>query len=149
MTLKENLHANCIDFINKNLNICNNQINKIEQALLSETKSTAGDKHETGRAMLHLEREKLGTQLNNNKKLKETLSKINLSKTSKVVCLGSIVYTSQNNYFIAISAGKLKIDSQTFYAISPNTPIGKLLLGKTIGNTITFREQQFVIHNIL
>lgn len=149
MTLKENLHATCIDFINKNLNICNNQINKIEQALLSETKSTAGDKHETGRAMLHLEREKLGTQLNNNKKLKETLSKINLSKTSKVVCLGSIVYTSQNNYFIAISAGKLKIDSQTFYAISPNTPIGKLLLGKTSGNTITFREQQFVIHNIL
>lgn len=149
MTLKEQLHDHCLQFINERLSICNIQLEKIKEDLLSETKSTAGDKHETGRAMLQLEREKLGQQLAAIEITKATLFKIDVSKTSDTICLGSIVYTSQNNYFIGISAGELIVDGVTFYAISPSTPIGQLLLGKCIGDVVVFRGVDIGIEKII
>ena len=149
LRLKETLYNQCANFIENRFQIIQNTINDIQHSLTSETKSSAGDKHETGRAMLQLEREKTGNQLAEIQKIKESFSKIDISKISKTVGLGSIVTTSQNNYFISISAGEITIDNDTFYAISPTTPIGQLLLGKKLGDTITFKEQKFKITNVL
>lgn len=124
-------------------------IEDIKQSLQSETKSSAGDKHETGRAMLQLEREKAGHQLAEIEKTKQILSKINPESTSKNIGLGSVVFTTTSNYFISISAGELKVDSDTFYAISASTPIGQLLLGKSVGDEVTFRNMTFEITEIL
>lgn len=121
----------------------------IQKSLLSETKSSAGDKHETGRAMLQLEREKAGNQLAEIKKVKEILDKIDIGKTSQTVGIGSIVYTSNLNYFISISAGQLKYKGDIFFAISPATPIGKLLLFKKVADIISFNSQEFKILEIL
>ncbi|MDO5970364.1 3-oxoacyl-ACP synthase [Flavivirga aquimarina] len=148
MKIKEALYSQCLDLVNGRFQTIQNTINEIQVSLTSETKSSAGDKHETGRAMLQLEREKAGNQLAEIQKIKETLSKIDVSKTLKIVGLGSVVYTSQANYFIAISVGELVIDGITFYAISPNTPIGKLLIGKRAGDSNSFRNQEFVIQKI-
>jgi transcription elongation GreA/GreB family factor len=147
--LKQYLYALCLLFVENRFSIIQKTINEIQESLTSETKSSAGDKHETGRAMLQLEREKAGNQLSEIQKIKEQLSKINILNTSKYIGLGSIVYTNQSNYFIAVSAGELKVENQLFYAISPNTPIGKLLMGKTVGDVVIFREQKFSITNVL
>ncbi|WP_299550922.1 3-oxoacyl-ACP synthase [Seonamhaeicola sp.] len=148
MNIKKELYNQCILFIENRLQTVQNTLNGIQEALTTETKSTAGDKHETGRAMLHLEREKAGHQLAETQRLKAILAKINVAKTPDIVSLGSVVYTSELNYFMAISAGELKVENETFYAISPGTPIGQLLLGKTMGDTINFRNQAFVIQKI-
>ena len=124
-------------------------IEDIKQSLQSETKSSAGDKHETGRAMLQLEREKAGHQLAEIEKTKQILSKINTESTSKNIGLGSVVFTTTSNYFISISAGELKVEDDTFYAISANTPIGQLLLGKSVGDVINFRNLEFKITKVL
>ncbi len=124
-------------------------IEDIKQSLQSETKSSAGDKHETGRAMLQLEREKAGHQLAEIEKTKQILSKINTESTYKNIGLGSVVYTTTSNYFISISAGELKVEDDTFYAISANTPIGQLLLGKSVGDVINFRNLEFKITKVL
>ena len=124
-------------------------IEDIKQSLQSETKSSAGDKHETGRAMLQLEREKAGHQLAEIEKTKQILSKINTESTSKNIGLGSVVFTTTSNYFISISTGELKVENETFYAISANTPIGQLLLGKSIGDEVVFRNMSFKITKIL
>ena len=147
--LKQDLYALCVLFVENRYKTIQKTINEIQESLTSETKSSAGDKHETGRAMLQLEREKAGNQLAEIQKIKEQLSKINTSNTSKCVGLGSIVFTNQNNYFIAVSAGELKVENQLFYAISPNTPIGTLLMGKTIGDVVVFRQQKFTITSVL
>jgi transcription elongation GreA/GreB family factor len=98
--------------------------------------------------MLQLEREKAGQQLAEIENVKNALTQINNEKTSETVMLGSLVYTSQFNYFIAISAGLSTVDSETFYAISPQTPMGQLLLGKRVGDRIDFREQVIVVEEI-
>ena len=148
MNIKQELYNQCLEFIEGRLNTVENTINEIQESLLSETKSSAGDKHETGRAMLQLEREKAGNQLVEILKEKDFLLKMNISNTSKTVRLGSLIYTTQHNYFIAISSGQLKYGKNNFYAISPQTPIAKLLIGKTIDEIIIFRDSRFKIVNI-
>ena len=148
LKLKQTLYNQCSAFIENRFKTVENSIKEIENSLLSETKSSAGDKHETGRAMLQLEREKSGNQLAEIQKLKESFSKIDIFKSSETAGLGSIVMTSQNNYFLAISAGAIRIDTIIFYAISPNTPIGQLLLGKKIGDEVIFRELKLKIEDV-
>ena len=148
MIIKEELYKRCSDFVEQRLDTIRKTIEEIQESLTSETKSTAGDKHETGRAMLQLEREKAGNQLAEIQKLKAVLSKVDILKQSDVVSLGSLVYTTKSNYFIAISAGEIRVDEKQFYAISPNTPIGKLLLGKTTNDEVVFNSFTFKIIHI-
>jgi len=149
MSIKEKLYNLCLESIDARLLTVKATMDEIQESLLSETKSSAGDKHETGRAMLQLEREKAGNQLAEILKIKTNLSKINASNQSKKVILGSVVYTNKANYFISISAGELEVDSIKFYAISPNTPIGLLLMSKTLGDRVSFRENEFIITEVL
>jgi transcription elongation GreA/GreB family factor len=149
MSIKQKLYIHCQTVINNRLQSIQKTIQEIHNALTSETKSSAGDKHETGRAMLQLEREKAGNQLAEIEKTRQILSKINIENTSKTITLGSVVFTTQENYFIAISAGELFVERQKFYAISANSPIGQLLLGKMVGDEIIFRGQKFEIIKVL
>lgn len=146
LRLKQQLFDQCVDFVEERHLKIQNQIKEIQEALTSETKSSAGDKHETGRAMLQLEREKVGEQLAEIEKVKQNLSKINVAQSSDGIGLGSVVFTSSANYFIAISAGHIEVNSEFFYAISPHTPIGLVLKGKHKGDKIVFRDQSFVIN---
>lgn len=148
MSTKQQLYKACQTFIANRLMTVKNTISDIEQSLQSETKSSAGDKHETGRAMLQLEREKTGQQLAEVQKLQDVLSKIDIKKQYSKIVLGSVVETSGLNYFIAISAGEITLNNQKYFAISPSTPIGKLLMAKENGDEIQFRNSTFVITNI-
>ncbi|QHI37568.1 hypothetical protein IMCC3317_29480 [Kordia antarctica] len=149
MNLKETLYNLCLKIVNERHANIEANFASIQEAMLSETKSSAGDKHETGRAMLQIEREKLGNQLAEIQKVKEILFKVNPKLVAEQGCLGSIVYTSQANYFISVSVGEISANNENFYAIASNTPIGKLLLGKKVGEKVSFRDQSFVVEAVL
>jgi len=135
----------CKCFIEDRLARIQTNISSIQESLSSETKSSAGDKHETGRAMLQLEREKLGVQLAKAENTKQLLSKVNIDTKSDKVRLGSLVQTSNATYFISISAGEFKA---SIFCISISTPIGQLLLGKSVGEFIHFNGIKVLIEKI-
>jgi len=137
-----------MDEVEGRLQNVQNQIKDLQDALGSETKSSAGDKHETGRAMIQLEREKAGSRLAEIEKTKVILTKIDVLKPSEVSGLGSIVFTDQANYFISVSLGQIEVDGTVFYAISSQTPIGILLNGKRKGDEISFREQKIKVFEV-
>ncbi len=147
--IKKNLIQLCQDSLDVRFNSITTIIKDLKQSLQSETKSSAGDKHETGRAMVQLEREKAGKQLAEIQKTQLVLAKINPDKNTSSISLGSVVRTTKANYFIAISAGSLIYNNNSYYAISPNTPIGLLLMGKTTGDVISFRESSFEIVEVV
>ncbi|WP_035483697.1 GreA/GreB family elongation factor [Gaetbulibacter saemankumensis] len=149
LSLKTALYNACVNGVGKRLEAIKHAINDIQESLTSETKSSAGDKHETGRAMLQLEREKSGNQLAEIQKLQGVLSKIRLDKKLEHVSLGAVVFTTQANYFISVSAGEINYESQRFYAISSSAPIGQLLMGKKVGDEIIFRGQTIIIEQII
>lgn len=148
MIIKQQLYKQCQDFLNERLEVIQHTILDLQKSLESETKSSAGDKHETGRAMLQLEREKAGQQLAELQILNQTLRKIELTKIHNKIALGSLVKTSHLNYFIGISAGKIFLENETYYAISAGTPIAQRLLSKQVGDDIEFRDSKFKITEI-
>jgi len=149
MLLKEELHNFCKSFVEKRLTRIYNSIQSVQDALNSETKSSAGDKHETGRAMLQLEREKLGQQLHQAEYMNATLSRIEINTKATKIVLGSYIKTSKANYFIAISAGETQVQNQSVFCISAATPIAQLLIGKTAGDSITFNLEKIQILEFL
>ncbi len=138
--LKIALYQFCQTFVDERSNRIQSQVKELQTALDSETKSSAGDKHETGRAMLQLEREKIGQQLAEVQDLNSVLQKIDITSKKSAAALGSLVTTTKANYFLAISAGEYTSDDSPTYCISLNTPIGIMLLGKTVGETIRFND---------
>ncbi|WP_159949574.1 GreA/GreB family elongation factor [Polaribacter septentrionalilitoris] len=148
MNLKQELFNQCENFVNKRLQTVEEIITSNQKGLQSETKSSAGDKHETGRAMLQLEMEKASQQLEGINHMKHILSKIDVSKKSDIGHIGSIIETNTANYFLSISAGKLMYNARSYFAISVSSPIGKLLLGKKKGDEILFNKKIINIINI-
>ena len=149
MSLKQNLYSQCQELINSRYEIIQQHIADLQQSLSSETKSSAGDKHETGRAMVQLEREKAGHQLAEINKIRLVLSKIDPKTNHSHVGLGSLVFTSKANYYIAASLGPLELDGKGYYAISPGTPMGRVLMGKIEKDEVTFNGDTFVIEEIV
>lgn len=144
-TLKKAAHDYCIQFVTERLTRIKSQIAELESALTSETKSSAGDKHETGRAMIQLEREKLGQQLAEAEKTQQLLSKVPRDRITQTVGLGSLVVTDASVYYIAISAGEFKVQHKSVYCISAATPIAKMILGEAIGHTFDFNGKTVAV----
>ncbi|SDE98000.1 Transcription elongation factor, GreA/GreB family [Pricia antarctica] len=140
MPSKQILFNYCQTFIEGRISRIQKNIRDIQESLASETKSSAGDKHETARAMLQLERERLGQQLAEAERTKQVLLKVPFEKASQIAGLGSWVKTSKADYFLAISAGQFEDDSSNVFCISADTPIGRLLLGKSAGDTFLFHN---------
>lgn len=105
----------------------------------SDTKSSAGDKHETGRAMMQIEVDNAGMQLQKALQLKSELDQIDFQTKPERVVAGSLVVTSRGQFLLSIGLGILETAEGTFFAISPGSPIGQVLLGKKKGDTFAFQ----------
>jgi len=146
--IKEQLLKACHDWLDLRFDHIEAVLKEIKDSLEAETKSSAGDKHETGRAMLQIERENAGRQLAEAEKVRNTLGKVDVAHASERAHLGSLVCTSEGDYYLAISAGALEIDGKQYFAVAPKSPIGALLLGKEAGEVFTFNDKAYKITHV-
>ena len=146
--IKEHLLLSCDQQIMKKHTTIQDKIKGIVASLDDATKSSAGDKHETARAMLQLDREQAGERLVEIEKTLEVLHKINLTNTAAHAHLGSLVTTNKGNFFLSISLGVFTYQKTSYYCIGLQTPIGKLLFGKQVGDGFSFRETTYQIKAI-
>lgn len=148
MTRKEELYEACLKHINERINNIQERLTDIEEARNKAVKSTAGDKFETDRAMMQMKEEELNVQMVQAVSVKQNLEKIHSMSPSDHVQLGSLVETSNGSYYLSIGVGKVKLEGETYYCISTQSPIGQLLLNRKRGDKINFRNQLLVIKNI-
>ncbi len=146
--LKPLLLKECFISIEERHRRVKHSISDIEESLFEESKSSAGDKHETGRAMLQIERENAGKQLKEVEKIIQILKRIDIDAATDITHLGSLVFTSREAYFISVSVGVINIDSKKFLAVSPLSPIGQILMGKKKGAQLSFNRIEFQITNV-
>src|SRR5687767_3921263 len=104
-SVKEKLYLLCMESVTKRIDSIRTSMALTQASASEETKSSAGDKYETGRAMAQLEVEKLGNQLEEALKAKSILEQIHPNTPRQTVQSGSLVLTTQGNFFISISAG--------------------------------------------
>ena len=110
-----------------------------QSAANEESKSSVGDKYETGRAMAQIDRDMHARQYEQARQEREILEKIDINHTHDLIKLGSLVETSMGYFFIAVSIGALKFEGKNIMVISTQSPIGQLLLGKKSQETFVFR----------
>ena len=120
-----------------------------QESANEEGKSSAGDKYETGRAMAQLEIEKASSQLAEANKSKQALEQVPVDVSGPVVKSGSLVITNQGSYFISIAAGKLVVDRELWFAISPGSPLGAILLGKKEGDVVKMMGKEILVEKVV
>jgi len=148
MQLKTQLLLHCKTQVDFRYSKIKQTISDIEESLLEESKSSSGDKHETGRAMLQIDRENAGKQLLEIEKVIQILEKIDVETSSDYVRLGSLIYTDTFNYFISLSLGNVRINESDYLCVALNSPIGLLLLGKKKGEEFYFNGNNYKITEV-
>ena len=143
--IKERLLKACMNYVDERIGKIDVAIKDLEDALKLETKCSMGDKYETGRAMLHLEFEKLSGQHEQYQKLRKTVRMIDPKMTFQKAGFGAVVETQQANYFIAIPAGEIVLEEKKYYAVGAGAPIAKALEGKREKENIIFNGNELTI----
>lgn len=149
LSLKQSIHAACQNQIEDKLQSIQQRLKDIEESMGAETKSSVGDKYETGRAMLHLEKDKIMQQLATVLESKKALHQLNTTKIYQEAQAGALVQTNKGTYYLGVSLGKIILQEQTYFAISLAAPIGQLLLQKKESEHFEFRNQKFTILSIV
>lgn len=148
-SLKQKLHSLCLQNVEQRILNAQLAINNAKESANDDTKSSAGDKHETGRAMAQLEQEKSANQLNEALSLKKALEKLDLTISSKSVQVGSVVLTDKGNFFISIPVGKLTVEKETYYSISIGSPIGEKIKNLVKNDTFNMNGIVYKILGVL
>lgn len=145
---KKKLFDYCQRYVDQRIALITNEMESNQKAANAETKGSAGDKHETGRAMMHLEKEKHARQLAEYVKLKKVLAQINPEETHQVAGLGSLIKTNSGIYYLSIAIGKVEVGEENYFIISPASPIGKLLINAKVGMELNFKGKAIVVEVI-
>lgn len=143
---KVSVSSACFTMIREKVAGLEKAMEDVRDSIQAETKSSAGDKHETSRAMAQIELDQIARQLEQAKRMEIDLEKIDPEKVTKNVTQGSLVQTDKGYFFLSIALGQLKtVGGETFFAISTDSPLGRVFLGKGEGEIITFNERTYKI----
>lgn len=146
--LKSELLKLCKSFVEDRIKNAENAMQNAQQSANSEERSTAGDKHDTARAMSHLEQEKSAKYLDEAIKLKRALSELLKAQPLDVIDFGSLVITNQGTYFIALSIGATKLNDVNYFIVSPTSPIALAFKGLKAGDAATFNGRNFMVEEV-
>jgi transcription elongation GreA/GreB family factor len=103
-----------------------------------DSKSSAGDKHETAVSMAQLEQEKLTHQINNLLSLQQQFFGIQVDTVHTKVQLGSLLLTDKGYFYVAVGLGKVENENNSIFALGIDAPLVRLLLGKKVGESVEF-----------
>ena len=147
MTLiKPALHALCQTFIEQRIAAARTAMQAAQESSSSETKSSAGDKYETGREMANAERDRNAAHMQQAQQLQAELARINPDATCDTVRPGALVRTSMGQFYISISAGKL--EGIEVFAVSPAAPVAVALKGLRAGQEAVFNGKMLRVEAV-
>ena len=146
--LKELILLHLFEITQNKIEVFSQAIDSAKESRNNDTKSSAGDKYETGREMMQIEIDKNTVQLQNSKNLKEELSRISTQKIYTKAEFGSLITTNRGVYFLAIGIGKIMVHNNPIFVISNASPIGKLIENKKIGDAFQFQSIEYIIQEI-
>lgn len=147
-SIKQQLYSHCLSYVNHHIDINSQAVAEAQEAVMEETKNTAGDRYETERAMKQRQTELFGKRIDEAIKQREILEMINPLKTHDTAETGALVTTSSGLFFIAISTDEVTIDEEEYCIISAESPIGMAMAGKKKGDTFFFREKRIQISDV-
>ncbi|MEB2781906.1 hypothetical protein U3A58_16040 [Algoriphagus sp. C2-6-M1] len=149
-TFKEKVYQTAIAQVKEKINLLKAERKAINDGILEDTKSSAGDKFETGRETMSRDLMTVENQLKQaNFEFDELCRFQAIKEPSATVQEGSLVQLGIDNYLISISLGQLTVDGQKLFMLSKNSPLGEVLVGRKKNEQVEFRGKSILITEIL
>ena len=148
IVIKEELYKECLNYVQDCIDTAQQAIDAAIESSNDDTKSSAGDKYETGREMMQQEIDRNRKQFEEAKRQKLSLEQIEHQKHYDIVQTGSLVITNFGKFYIAISRGQMSVEGVNYFAISAASPIGTKLMRQKIGYEFDFNGKTFKIEDI-
>jgi hypothetical protein len=148
MKLKQKIYTHYLQVIHDKVVMLQKVLNDLKESGANETKSTAGDKHETALAMLQIEQANTRVQLQEALAQKAALEKINPALSAAMIVTGSLIKTNRGYLFMSIALGKAAIDNNAVIALSPQSPLGQKLMGLKTGEAAEFNNTNYFVESI-
>lgn len=146
---KEKVLEHCKATVRRKIELIAFSMDEINGSMENETKSSAGDKHETARAKMQSEHEKLSWQLDELKGQYEQLNKLDKERSTEIISNQNLVYTDKGIFFIIIPLGKVEFESKIMYVISSTSPLGKALIGLKVDDRVKVNDFEYRILAVL
>ncbi len=146
---KEEVYAFCLDTLSRKITALRDLLQDLSTGMRNDSKSTAGDKHETAQAMAQLEQEKIGRQLKELLEQKTVLESTDIQIHAPHVIKGSLVKTDSACFFMSIPLGKILLKEESIIVLSPQSPLGLKLMGMRAGESTNINGLNYVIESIL
>ena len=148
MLLKQKIYIACLQVVETKIAQFRASLLDLTQGAQNDSKSAAGDKHETARAMMQIEHEKISKQLEEVLLQKNKLTKIDVLQKPSQIIKGSLVKTNQGYLFVSIAIGKITVDTISVIVLSPQSPLGIKLMGLQVGETTTINGTNYSIESL-
>ena len=142
------LIAHCIGLLDEAIADIKLQMRELVINAENDSKSSAGDKHETGRAMMQLAQEQLGKQLLETEYKRTALIRLDAHASAHHIVEGSLVVTNENTLLIGTALGKISFENATVFVISLQSPLAQLLIGKKSGDIVLFNQKPITILSV-
>ncbi|RYZ50586.1 MAG: hypothetical protein EOP49_13680 [Sphingobacteriales bacterium] len=146
---KEQVYQHFHELVTGKIAPVQQKLDDLRDSLTGETKSTAGDKHETARAFVHIEQAQTAGQLTSLQQQKAELERVSGLAEQDRIAAGSLVETDRGYFYLSAGIGKAVIENVTVFALSTQSPLGKSLAGLTVGDTASVNGQSYLIKHIL
>ncbi len=140
MIIKQQVFNEFCRQIDLKIHAASQSLVEANESVLSETKGSVGDKHETGRAMAQLEVEKASKILSETKLMKSIIQLLLPEKIKMKAELGALIETDLGIFYLSTGIGKIQIENQIVFCIGMNSPIGKSMLDRKINENFIFLE---------
>lgn len=148
MKLKQKIYNHFLQAIHARQEMLQQVLNDLKESGANETKSTAGDKHETALAMLQIEQANTRGQLQELLLQKAALEKLDPALAAPVIVNGSLIKTSRGYFYMSVAMGKAAVEGIGVIALSPQSPLGQKLLGLKKGAMVRVNDIAYTIESI-
>ena len=148
-SFKGKIHSHYCQLVNDRIDAFRDMISALTEDASNDAKGSAGDKHETALSMMHIEQEKLNTKLQEFLEQKAVLDKVDPMQSSLKVVLGSVVVANATHLYLSVALPKITVDGTAVIALSPKSPLGKLLIGSEIGATFEINGTRYTVNEII
>lgn len=149
MKLKQKVYDHYLQLVHDKIALLQKVLADLKESGANETKSTAGDKHETALAMLQIEQANKRTQLQEVLTQHAALEKIKPEVSAKIILNGSLIKTNKGYFFMSTALGKAVIDGISVIAVSPVSPLGQKLMGLAIADIVEMNGTSYIIEELL
>ncbi|MCB9195148.1 MAG: hypothetical protein H6598_02900 [Flavobacteriales bacterium] len=144
---KEHLKQVCSDLLIDKISSLKEALYEVQEGANDDTKSTAGDKHETSRAMAQIEVERLSQQLELQLQQFTLLQSLPTGRSTEIE-RGAYIKTDKGDFYLGVGLGSVNYDGIKVMTLGMNAPLSILLIEKKINDTVSLNGNQYHILGI-